>query len=129
MSGAVKIVIDDAEYDLDLSRFMLSEGIALEDEWGLSTTEFATAVTSGSPPLKVVGAMVWLVKVRSIAAGSGISFREAAGLLPVATFDTDLAALRIDAGVEPENPTPGVTPTPRTRASRATSVKKRAKTA
>ena len=127
MSGAVKLVIDEVEYDLDLSKFMLSEGIALEDEWGLSTAEFATAVASGSPPLRVVGAMVWLVKVRSMAAGAGIPFAEAAKQLPVATFDTNLTALRIEAGAEPENPTPGVTPTPKTRTSRTTSAAKRAK--
>lgn len=129
MTNTVKLVIDDGEYDLDLSKFMLSEGIALEDEWGLSTTEFATSVMSGNPKLRVVGAMVWLVKVRALAAAEGITFAEAAKRLPVATFDTNLSALRIEAAAETENPTRGVTRTPKTRTTRATSAKPRAKTA
>lgn len=126
MSSA-KLIVDDAEYDLDLTRFMLSEAIALEEEWGLSTTEFAAAVASGAPPLRVVGAMVWLVKVRSIAAVNKIPFREAAQQLPVAVFDTNLTALRIEDSQEPENPTPGGTRTRATRTSRTTSAAKRAK--
>lgn len=125
--SAVKLVIDDEVFDLDLSRFMLSEGIALEDEWGLSTAQFAAAVTSGNPPLRVVGAMVWLVKVRAAAAAEGIGFAEAAKRFPVASFDTNLTALRIDADEVPANPTPGVTPTPKTRTTRATSAKPRSK--
>jgi hypothetical protein len=129
VSSAVKLVIDEAEYDLDLTRFMLSEAIALEDEWGLSTDQFAAAVTSGRPPLRVVGAMVWLVKVRHIAAADGISFREAAAKLPVATFDTNLTALRIENGAEQAGPTPGGTRTRTTRTTRATSAKPRTKNA
>lgn len=127
--SAVRLVIDEQEYDLDLTRFMLSEGIALEDEWGLSTDQFAAAVQSGTPPLRVVGAMVWLVRVRAIAAEEHIGFAEAAKRLPVATFDTNLTALRIEAEDEGENPTPGVTPTPTTRTTRATSGKRRTKAA
>lgn len=128
MSQSVKLVLDDGEYDLDLGRFMLSEAMALEDEWGVNTSTFAAAVTSGNPPPRVVGAMVWLVKVRAIAAAGGISFREAAKQVPVATFDTDLMALRIeDEGQGPENPTPGGTRTRTTRTTRATSVKPRTK--
>lgn len=124
MSNSVRLVIDDAGYELDLSRFMLSEGIALEDEWGLSTTEFAAAVLSGNPKLRVVGAMVWLVRVRALAAEEGIPFAEAAKQLPVSTFDTNLTALRIEADEEPENPTPGGTRTRATRTSRTTSAAK-----
>lgn len=129
MTNSVKLVIDEGEYDLDLSRFMLSEGMALEDEWGLSTTEFAAAVLSGNPKLRVVGAMVWLVRVRSLAAEQGVPFAEAAKQLPVASFDTNLTALRIEADEEPENPTPGGTRTRTTRTTRTTSAAKRAKNA
>lgn len=127
MSTSVKLILDDGEYDLDLGRFMLSEARALEDDWGIDTLQFAQLVTSGSPPLKVVGAMVWLTKARALAAAEGISFPEAAKRLPVATFDTDLMAVRIDTEAGPENPTPGGTRTKGTRTTRATSAKPRAK--
>ena len=58
MSMSVKLILDDGEYALDLGRFMLSEAEALEDDWGLDPLEFEKLVTSGKPPLKVVGAMV-----------------------------------------------------------------------
>lgn len=125
--SAVKLVIDEVEYDLDLDTFMLSEAMALEDEWGVSTSDFIASVTSGSPKARVVGAMVWLAKVRSAAAATGISFAEAARQLPVATFDTNLSALRLETEAEPENPTPGGTRTRTTRTTRATSAKPRAK--
>lgn len=123
MSTSVKLILDDGEYDLDLGRFMLSEARALEDDWNINTMEFAQVVTSGSPPLNVVGAMVWLAKVRAIAATEKLPFAEAAKQLPVATFDTDLMAVRIDMEAEPENPTPGGTRTRTTRTTRATSAK------
>lgn len=129
MSQSVKLILDDGEYELDLGRFMLSEAQALEDEWGVDTLQFAQQVTSGSPPLRVVGAMVWLVKVRSRAAAEGISFRDAAQQMPVASFDTDLMAVRIDAEAKPENPTPGGTRKQGTRTTRATSAKPRTKRA
>lgn len=127
MSMSVKLILDDGEYALDLGRFMLSEAEALEDDWGLDPLEFEKLVTSGKPPLKVVGAMVWLAKARALAATEGITFREAAKQMPVALFDTDLMAVRVDAEAEPENPTPGGTRTKGTRTTRATSAKPRTK--
>lgn len=127
MKQSVKLVLDDGEYELDLGRFMLSEAEALEKDWGIDTVEFSKLVTSGSPPLRVVGAMVWLAKVRARAAADGVPFREAAKQLPVATFDTDLMAVQISDEDVPENPTPGGTRTKGTRTTRATSAKPRTK--
>lgn len=129
MSGTVKLVIDETEHNLDLNRFMLSEAIALEEDWGLTTAAFAASIASGNPPMRVVGAMVWLMQTRELAAEKEISFREAAELLPPAAFDANLMAIRIEAAPEPENPTRGVTRTPKTRTTRTTSAAKRAKTA
>lgn len=129
MSQLVKLILDDGEYEFDLGKFMLSEASALEEDWGIDTMRFAELVTSGKPPMRVVGAMVWLAKVRARAAAEKISFREAAKLLPVEEFDTDLMAVRIDSEAKPENPTPGGTRTRTTRTTRATSAKPRAKRA
>lgn len=129
MSQLVKVVVDDKTYIIDSNRFMLQEAIGLEEQWGLSVAEFGTAITSGAPSMRVVGAMVWLVKVRAIAAENGISFPDAAKQLPAATFDTNLAALLIEPVEEPVGPTPGVTPTPKTRTTRTTSAAKRSKRA
>lgn len=126
---SVKLILDDGEYVLDLDTFMLSEAMALEDDWGFSTVDFAAKITSGSPPLKAIGAMVWLVKVRSLAAAEGIPFRAAAEKLPVATFDTNLTAIKVEEVSAAANPTPGGTRTRTTRTTRTTSAAKRAKSA
>lgn len=127
MSQSVKLILDDGEYELDLGKFMLSEAKALQDDWNIDTLEFAKLITSGNPPLYVVGAMVWLAKVRARAAADGVSFREAAKHLPVEEFDTDLMAVQVEPEAKPENPTPGGTRTRTTRTTRATSAKPRAK--
>lgn len=127
MSQLIKVVIDDKTHTIDSRRFMLQEAIGLEEQWGLSVAEFAAQATSGAPSMRVVGAMVWLVQVRDIARENGLSFPEAAKQLPAATFDTNLAALLIEPVEVPVGPTRGVTPTPKTRATRTTSAAKRAK--
>lgn len=127
MSQLIKVVIDDKTHTIDSGRFMLQEAIGLEEQWGLTVAEFAAAATSGMPPMRVVGAMVWLVQVRAIAAENGLSFPEAAKQLPAASFDTNLAALLIEPVEEPVGPTRGVTRTPKTRTTRTTSAAKRAK--
>lgn len=127
MSQLIKVVIDGKTHTIDSGRFMLQEAMGLEEQWGLSVAEFAAQAASGAPPMRVVGAMVWLVQVRAVARENGLSFPEAAKQLPAASFDTNLAALLIEPVEEAAGPTPGVTPTPRTRATRTTSAAKRAK--
>lgn len=124
----IRLLMDDTSYELDLNRLMLTETIALEDDWGLSVEAFQAAATSGSPPYRVIGAMVWLAKVRSAAAAQGVTFPEAARQFPVATFDVDLMAMQVEADApEPPNPTGSGTRTRATRTTRATSGRKPAR--
>lgn len=121
----IKLLIEDETYNFEVGRLMLSEAMAIEDEWGLSPSRFETELTSGDPGIRVVGAVVWLVKVRGLAQQQGISFRDAARQLPVATFDVNLAAIRQGVEVPAENPTSPATRTPATPTTRRTSAAKR----
>jgi hypothetical protein len=122
----VTLVIDGEHYPLDMDRFMLSEAIALEDDWGMKVADFTKLVTGGDPPLRVLGAMVWLAKTRALAAQHGITFPEARKLLPPETFDVDMVGLAVVGGEElPENPTGSGTRTRATRTTPATSAKRR----
>lgn len=131
-STTVRLVVDGEPFDLDLGQFMMTEAIALEDQWGLTTESLLSILAESDakkemPPLRIVLALVWIAKVRAIAAAAGVSFGTAAKQLPVDAFDVNLFAFEIGAPPEPPNPTPGVTPTPKTRTTRTTSAAKRSK--
>lgn len=128
-TSVVKLVLDEEVLELDLSRIMMTEAIALEEEWNIASVDFLSAVGQDRPPLKAVLAMVWLAKARKVAAEAGVPFAEAARQVPASGFDFDVTAFRIDAAPEPENPTHGGTRTKGTRTTRTTSAGKRAKTA
>lgn len=124
----IRLLIGEDTYPLDMNRIMATEAMALEDDWGLKVAEFVTLVTSGDPPMRVVAAMVWLARTRAIAEAKGLTFPEAKKLLPPATFDVDLVALKIEGDEPlPENPTESGTRTKGTRTTPATSAQKRKK--
>lgn len=126
----VKLVIEERIYEFDPTRLMLSEGVALEEQWGLSVVDFQSQVFSGSPPIRAIGAMVWLVQTRALAADEGVPFAAAAARMPAADFDVNLGAIRMGAVPEPsEHPTSPAskTRTPATRTTRATSAKPKPK--
>lgn len=125
--SAIKLIIEDRTYEVEQDRVMLSEAVPLEREWGVKIADVFGEFGGGSPSSLAVGAMVWLVKVRALAAEEGIPFREAAARMPVADFDVNLAAIRADDTAAAGNPTGPATPTPGTRTTRATSGKARSK--
>lgn len=125
----IRLLIGDDTYVLDMTKFMLSEAMALEEDWGLKVAEFKQLVVGGDPPMRVVAAMVWLAQTRALAETEGVTFPEAHRLNPPSKFDVDLVALK----VEPDspataNPTERGTPTRTTRTTRATSASKRSRT-
>lgn len=124
---AIKLIIDGEAFAFDEGRLMLSEGVALEEQWGIDPAAFDKAMTAGAPSFRLIGALAWLVKVRALAAEHSISIRDAAQQLPAASFDVNIGALRIEQVEEPVNPTPPATRTPATRTTRSTSAAKRAK--
>lgn len=127
MTATMKLIVEDVEYDFNLDDLTMTEGIALEEEWGIQVFEFEKQLKGGSPSMRMVTALMWLMKVRAIAAEQNLPPLAAAKQLPVATFDVKFSALR--EVPEPENPTGAGTRTPGTRTTRATSAKPRKKRA
>lgn len=121
---------DDQEYVFDpAAGFSVGESVALEEDWNLTVEQLEAHLQAGiRPPLRIVMALLWVAKVRTIAEADGTTFLPAARKYPAAHFDVSLEALKPEE--EPANPTPpgGKTPTPGTRTTRRTSAAKRTKT-
>ena len=122
------ITLEGTEYTFDPNNFMFSEVVLLEDHCGISSTDLNSQIFSGTPPLRAIGAIVWLVQLRARAADAGIAIAKAAADSPFAEFDFNLGGITVRAVEEPENPTGPAKRTPATRTTRATSKKPHAKT-
>jgi hypothetical protein len=120
----MKFLHDGLEYIFDpAAGFSVGEAVALEEDWGLTVEQLDAHFKADTrPPLRVVMALLWMTKVRGVAARDGIAFLVAAGQLPAAGFDVGLAAVTVDE-VPDQNPTrPGAkTRTPGTPTTRRTS--------
>lgn len=120
----LKFLHDGQEYVFDpAGGFSVGEAVALEEDWNLTVEQLDGYFKAGTrPPLRVVMALLWMTKVRGIAARDGVAFLIAAGQLPAATFDVGLEAVSVDE-VPDQNPTrPGAkTRTPGTPTTRRTS--------
>jgi hypothetical protein len=127
----LKFLHDGQEYIFDpAAGFSVGEAVALEEDWNLTVEQLDEHFKGGTrPPLRVVMALLWMTKVRGIAARDNVAFLVAAGQLPAATFDVGLESVTTDE-VPDQNPTrPGAkTRTPGTPTTRRTSAgsKKRA---
>lgn len=127
----MKFLHDGEEYVFDpAAGFSVGEAVALEEDWGLTVEQLdAHFKADARPPLRVVMALLWMTKVRGVAARDGIAFLVAASQMPAAGFDVGLEAVTADE-VPDQNPTrPGAkTRTPGTPTTRRTSAgsKKRA---
>ena len=120
----LRFLHDGQEYVFDQSAgFSVGEAVALEEDWNLSVEQLDAHFSAGSrPPLRVVMAILWVTKVRVIAAADGTVFLVAAGKLPAAGFDVGLDAVATEE-VPDQNPTPpgAKTRTPGTPTTRRTS--------
>lgn len=120
----LKFLHDGQEYVFDpAAGFSVGEAVALEEDWGLTVEQLDEHFKAATrPPLRVVMALLWMTKVRGIAARDGVAFLVAAGRLPAAGFDVGLEAVTTDE-VPDQNPTrPGAkTRTPGTPTTRRTS--------
>jgi len=115
-----RITVDGETTVMDLSRFMLSEAEILEEQAGIDIQQLKDLASLEN--LKMLGALLWLSKLRTIAAEQTISVRAAAQQHPRADFDVNLAAIEVDIS-EPANPTGGPTSGPTNRTPRAASSK------
>jgi hypothetical protein len=124
----MKLIIEDREHAFDLDGLTFPEGIALEEEWGVQVADFETQLKGGTPSMRIITALMWLMQVRGIAADQNIPVPAAARQLPVATYALKFSAIKQPLA-EPENPTDAGTRTPGTRTTRATSGKPKPKRA
>lgn len=119
----LKFLHDGTEYVIDAGgTFTMGEAMALEEDWNLTVEQLEAAIHMPRPPLRALIALLWIAKVRTIAAADGTTFLPAAAKYPAAGFDIGLDAMRVE-GDEAVNPTPpgGKTPTPGTPTTRRTS--------
>lgn len=120
----LKFLHDGQEYIFDPSAgFSVGEAVSLEEDWGLTVEQLdAHFKAEARPPLRVVMAILWVTKVRAVAARDGVAFLVAASGMPAASFDVGLDAVTTDE-VPDQNPTqPGAkTRTPGTPTTRRTS--------
>ena len=120
----LKFLHGGEEYLFDPSAgFSVGEAVALEEDWNLTVEQLDAHFKSGTrPPMRVVMALLWMVKVRGLAERDGVAFLIAAAKLPAATFDVGLETVSTDE-VPDQNPTrPGAkTRTPGTPTTRRTS--------
>lgn len=128
MTATMVLLIDDEAYDFDLDDMSMTEAIALEEEWGIQVGDFEKQLKGGTPSMRMVTALMWLMKVRAIAAEQKLPILAAAKQLPVETFDVKFSAIRQPPEAAP-NPTDAGTRTPATRTTRATSAKPKPKRA
>lgn len=125
---SIKFLIEDVTHEFDPTQIMTSEAIALEEDWDIQLMDLAKHLENGTPSMRQLTALVWLMLVRARAAEQGVAFLVAAKSMPAATFDVNLASIKQGPG-EPENPTGAGTPTRGTRTTRATSAKPKSKRA
>lgn len=127
----LKFLHDGTEYVIDAGgAFTIGEAMALEEDWNLTVEQLEAAIRLPRPPLRTLMALLWIAKVRTIAAADGTTFLPAAAKYPAAGFDVGLDAMRVEED-EAVNPTPpgGKIPTPGIPTTRRTSGAKRPKAA
>jgi hypothetical protein len=127
----LKFLHEDTEYFIDVGgSFTVGESVALEEDWNLTVEQLEAGLRQARPPLRTLMALLWVAKVRTIAAADGTTFLPAAAKYPAAGFEVGLDALAVEEDAT-ENPTPpgGKTLPPGTPTTRRTSGAKRPRAA
>lgn len=104
-------------YDVDFTRFTLGEAIALSEATGLEIEGLGDLIAE-KKDLTAIGAAMWLIRLRQIAADKQCSIKAAAQVEPHELFvdRLDLISLTIEVVQDPKDPAPATrtTRTPRT---------------
>lgn len=106
---------DELTADIDVTRFTLNEAILIEEQTGLDIEGLGTRAMQNN--LRAIGALLWISRLRQLAADQDIGLDEAAAQLPRARFDVNLVGMRVTSSDPTDAPTPG----PETPTSPATS--------
>lgn len=114
----LRITMDGEVRQIDPQNLLLSEAEILEEFAGVDVEQLASGASLKK--MRMVGHLLWIVKLRQVAADKQISLREAAAACPRDQFDISLGNLVIEevkAAAPKETRTP-TTRTPRTASSR-----------
>jgi hypothetical protein len=117
----IRMTSEGHVYDIDFTRFTLGEAMALQKATGLEVDGLGTLITE-EKNLEAMGAAMWLIRLRQIAAEKQCTIRHAATLEPHELFvdQLDLISLTAEELKDPKDPAPATrtTRTPRTTSSK-----------
>jgi hypothetical protein len=110
----IRLTSEDRVFTVDFTRFTLGEATVLQKQLGVEIEGLASRVQTND--LEALGAVMWLIELRRVAAEKGITTRRAAEEVPYEDFadGLDIVSLRTEVIEDPKDPAPG-TKTTRTR--------------
>lgn len=111
---SMRLTSEDRVFVVDFTRFTLGEASVLQNCLGVDMEGLGDRVEKQD--LDALGAVMWLIELRRVAAEKGITTRRAAEEAPYDEFadGLDIASLRSEVIADPKDPSPP-TPTTRTR--------------
>lgn len=119
------ITIEGRESVLDTDNLMLSELEVLEEHAGVDLATLGDAASLKS--MRMVGHLLWILKLRELAADQSVPLTKAAVLLPRDAFDIAVGGLEVRTITAPKDPSPSTRATrtrqPASKSPRARSAK------
>lgn len=116
----IRMTSEGRVFDVDFTRFTLGEAIALSEATGLEIDGLGDLIAE-KKDLAAIGAAMWLIRLRQIAADKQCSIKAAAVTEPHELFvdQLDLISLTVEVLDGPKEPAPATktTRTPRTTSS------------
>lgn len=116
----IRLTSEGRVFDVDFTRFTLGEAIALSEATGLEVEGLGDLITE-KKDLQAIGAAMWLIRLRQIAAEKQCSIKAAAAAEPHEMFvdQLDLVSLTVEVLEDPKESAPATktTRTPRTTSS------------
>lgn len=124
----IRLTSEDRVFTVDFARFTLGEATVLQKQLGVEIDGLAGRVAEND--LSALGAVMWLIELRNIAAAKNTTTRRAAEELPYEDFadGLDLVSLTTEVIEDPKDPAPA-TPTTRTRRTGSSRARSRGNTA
>jgi hypothetical protein len=124
----IKLTSEDRVFTVDFSRFTLGEATVLQKQLGVEIDGLAARVQKND--LDALGAVMWLIELRRVAAEKGVTTRRAAEEVPYEDFadGLDIVSLRTEVIEDPKDPSPG-TKTTRTRRTTSSATRRRGSSA
>lgn len=119
------ITIEGRESVLDTDNLMLSELEVLEEHAGIDLATLGNVESLKS--MRMIGHLLWLLKLRELAAEKSVPITKAAVLLPRDGFDVAVGGIAVRTITGPKDPSPSTRTTrsrpPASKSPRARSAK------